>query len=273
MSVFICPVCGAGLERDAGAYKCRNGHSFDIASQGYVNLMPSDRPHENAGDNPQMMAARSRFLNAGYYGCLKKALADMVSRALAGKKGALVVDAGCGEGYYTDGVARALEAERLCARVAGIDIAKKGVKAAARRGGPAIYAVAGIFSLPFADGSAAAMTSLFAPLCEREFARVLFPGGTLIVVSPGSDHLLGLKRAVYDHPYLNDEKPYAPEGFRPVERAVVREDVTVLGSDIADLFTMTPYFFNTPKKQASRLDGLERLETPVHFILTRLERQ
>jgi 23S rRNA (guanine745-N1)-methyltransferase len=275
MSIFICPVCGGGLDREKSAYKCKNGHCFDLSAQGYVNLMPSDKARGNSGDSAEMMAARSRFLNAGYYGYLKTALTQVVADVLKEKKGEspLIVDAGCGEGYYTAGVADYLIEKETGARVAGIDISRRGIKSAAKRGKSVSFAVAGIFDMPFETGSAAAVMSIFAPLCEEEFRRVLAPGGTLIVVAPGKNHLLGLKKAVYDTPYLNDEEPYCPSGFETAEKTAVHDDIMVIGQNIHDLFMMTPYFWNTPLEEAKRLDGLDRLDTSVDFIITQLKKQ
>jgi len=282
MSAFICPVCGQSLARCGAACRCENGHSFDLSAEGYVNLMPAGKGNAHSGDSPEMMAARSRFLNAGYYDCLKEAVAQTVSNLLLSRSanawnssvsGApVVVDAGCGEGYYTAAVARRLEYRGVTAHVAGIDIAKRGIKAAAKRGSGAFFAVAGIFDMPFAQNSAAVLLSIFAPLCEKEFLRVLAPGGQLIVVTPGENHLFGLKRAVYDKPYKNAEQPYCPEGFAPAGRTVVHSDITVRGGHIRDLFLMTPYFWNTPKEQAARLDAVESLETPIDFVITQLIR-
>lgn len=276
MYIFICPVCGSALEKGERAYTCKNGHSFDIAAQGYVNLMPSDKPHGNAGDSAEMMAARSRFLSAGYYSCLKDAVAKGVAEALRGGKredNPLVIDAGCGEGYYTAAVEQHLGDNGIRARVAGIDISKRGIKYAAKRDKAVAFAVAGIFNMPFATAGADVIISIFAPLCDDEFRRVLAPGGTLFVVGPGKNHLFGLKEKVYDTPYLNDEEEYCPQGFEVVKRTRVYDEITVLGGHIHDLFLMTPYFWNTPQELAKRLDGLERLDTPVDFIITQLKRQ
>lgn len=276
MSIFICPVCGCELQREDSIYTCQKGHNFDISAQGYVNLMPSDKARSNAGDNADMMAARSRFLGAGYYSCLKDAVAKCVVDAVSdGKMGndPLVIDAGCGEGYYTAAVEQYLSENGIQARVAGIDISKRGIKTAAKRDKLVAFAVAGIFNMPFETARVNVVISIFAPLCDDEFRRVLAPGGMLFVVGPGKNHLFGLKEKVYDTPYVNDEEEYCPEGFEVVRRIKVHDDLTVLGGHIHDLFMMTPYFWNTPIEQAKRLDGLETLDTPVDFIITQLKKQ
>jgi len=273
MPVFSCPVCKSGLERLSAVYRCRNGHSFDIAAQGYVNLLPSDKSRANAGDNAQMIAARSRFLNSGYYACLKDAVAMCVLKA-AGKSGKqpLVIDAGCGEGYYTAGIADCLAAHGIAASVSGIDLSKRGIARASKRYKNVQFAVAGIFNMPYADNSADVIVSIFAPLCDSEFRRILKPSGTLFVVTPGRDHLLGLKRVLYDNPYLNDEDKYCPQGFRFINSQRIKKEITVKGEHIYDLFTMTPYFYNTPAGAAERLKDINELITPIDFIITELER-
>lgn len=275
MSIFICPVCGCALCREGGVYSCRNRHSFDVSAQGYVNLLPTSKVKSNSGDSAEMMAARSRFLNKGYYSCLKDALAQTAADIILQSKtdeSPLIIDAGCGEGYYTAAVAEYLKENGISARVAGIDISKRGVKEAAKRDKSVAFAVAGIFDMPFETAKATLVMSLFAPLCESEFRRVLVPGGMLVVVAPGRDHLFGLKKTVYDKPYVNDEEPFCPDGFETVKKTRVRADITVSGENISDLFMMTPYFWNTPLEEAKRLDGLERLETPAEFIITQLKK-
>lgn len=274
MPVFRCPVCKSGLERLSAVYKCQNGHSFDIASQGYVNLLPSGKNRANAGDNAQMIAARSRFLDSGYYACLKDAVAMNALKAAENSvEQPLVVDAGCGEGYYTSGIADCLEAHGIAASVSGIDLSKRGIARASKRYKNVQFAVAGIFDMPYADSSADVIVSIFAPLCESEFRRILKPSGTLIVVTPGRDHLLGLKRVLYDNPYLNDEDKYCPQGFRFMDSQRVQKEITVKGEHVHDLFTMTPYFYNTPAEAAERLKSINELITPIDFIITVLEKQ
>ncbi len=270
MSVFSCPVCKNSLDRQNKSYICKNGHCFDISAEGYVNLLPSDRGRGNSGDNAQMMAARSRFLNKGYYSCLNEALSklpiDILSQKISGEIPVLV-DAGCGEGYYTASAAALLRDNGIIANVAGIDISKRGVRLAAKRDKTVEFAVAGIFDMPVESGSADLIFNIFAPICESEFRRVLKTGGILAIVGPGKDHLMGLKTALYDSPYENAEEEFCPQGFETADKILVKQNITIYGSDISDLFMMTPYFWNTPAAAAERLNQIEVLETPVDFII------
>lgn len=267
MSNFICPVCGGKLEREERAYVCQNGHSFDISAQGYVNLL-SGKSKANAGDNSQMISARTEFLNGEYYSCLKNALCRFSEDSVKDISLPVIADAGCGEGYYTAAVEAYLREKGINAEIAGIDISKKGVKAAAKRDKNVEFAVASIFEMPFAADSANLVFNIFAPFCGDEFRRVLKKGGTLAVVSPGKEHLLGLKKVLYDKPYENEDKVVCPQGFEQTDKISVVQEITVKGNDILDLFMMTPYYWNTPALSAHRLENIDKIETPVDFTIT-----
>ena len=75
MSLFVCPICGAALEREPGRYRCPAGHSYDVAREGYTHLLPANRKHSKMpGDDKGMAAARSAFLSKDYYAALRDAL-------------------------------------------------------------------------------------------------------------------------------------------------------------------------------------------------------
>jgi 23S rRNA (guanine745-N1)-methyltransferase len=273
---FSCPVCAGKLTLSGGCLRCENGHNFDISAEGYVNLLTS--AHPGAGDSAMMARSRHEFLEKGYYSRLRDALAQLVVSSLnshgrvggcdRGGCGRLVIDSGCGEGYYTAGIAAALSREAPDFAAAGIDISRPSVKIAAKRKSPAVFAVASAYSLPFASGSADAAVSVFAPVCADELRRVLRTGGELIIAAPGPEHLMGLKAKIYDEPYLNEPNEYELPGFASsgVERLKGRISI---GSheDIEALFAMTPYYWKTSRENAARLGGLASLETVTEFEL------
>ncbi len=269
MSVFICPVCSMPLEKEGGSLRCPNRHCFDLAAEGYCNLLPANRKNsKEPGDSREMAASRSRFLSKGYYAPLLEAVSALAADACSGKNTPVILDCGCGEGYYTAGVREVLVKKGFSPVVAGFDISKPSVRRAARRSGEIEWAVASVFSIPAPDACADVVLNLFSPLAAEEFRRVLKPGGVFLYAVPGRRHLWGLKEAVYDEPYENEEKltPYA--GFTYKEVREVRGTIFLDNKeDIAALFQMTPYYWNTSEKGSERAARLETLETEIEFDL------
>lgn len=262
---LVCPVCRRPLGREGNTLKCDAGHSFDMASGGYVNLLRSGKA--GAGDSRKMVEARHAFLEKGYYAFFRDALARTAAARAAGPVVTLV-DAGCGEGYYTAEIAGALRAGGRTVRAAGIDLSKTAVKRAARRDRKIRFAVAGIFDMPVADAGADMVLSIFAPVAAAEIRRVLRPGGLLIMAAPGPRHLYGLKEVLYDRPYENEKSRTDFPGFELAEEFEVNDTVRVTGrEDIARLFAMTPYYWRTPARSAGRLNNLTSLTTPLEFTI------
>lgn len=260
MSLFRCPVCGAPLERESGAYRCPNRHSYDLAREGYTYLLPPNQKHSAApGDDKEMSAARRAFLSKDYYRPLRDALCALAVSHTS--QAPSILDAGCGEGYYTAGLWEALNRPRL----AGIDLSKPSVRLAARRVPGAEFAVASVYHLPLADASVGLLLNCFSPLALEEFRRVLRPGGAFLYVVPGAGHLWELKQVLYDSPYPNKEENIPYEGFS-YERVVPVETVMdVAGEALQDLFQMTPYYWKTPKAGAERLAALDGLRVRAQF--------
>lgn len=265
MSLFRCPVCGAALERGGHAYRCPAGHSYDIAKEGYTYLLPPNQKHSAApGDDRGMAQARREFLSKGYYAPLLNSLC----RQILSYSGDLpaILDAGCGEGYYTAGIYQALCAAGKTPRMAGTDISKFILRAAAKRERAIEFAVASSYHLPLANERVDILLNCFSPLALEEFRRVLKPGGTFLYVVPAADHLWELKQVLYDQPYPNEEKETPYEGFAyraivPVDDAITLESQ----ADIHALFQMTPYYWKTPKAGAERLAALDTLTTRIAF--------
>jgi 23S rRNA (guanine745-N1)-methyltransferase len=181
--------CRGALRREQSRYVCANGHSFDVARSGYVNLLqPQDRKSKSPGDSAEAVAARRRFLDAGH----AAPLVDAVVAALPLPPAASFLDVGCGEGHHTDGFRRAYGVE-----AAGVDLSVPAVEAAARRYGDCLWIVANADRfVPFADASLDAVTSITARLNPSEFRRVLKPEGRLLVAIAGPDDLIELREAI-----------------------------------------------------------------------------
>lgn len=264
-SLFCCPLCGGALERTERTYVCPGGHSFDIAREGHTHLLPVNRKHSaDPGDDPGMAAARRSFLSQGYYRPLLNALCDLAV-SHTGPEPALL-DAGCGEGYYTAGIYQVLKQAGKHPRMAGTDISKSAVRLAAKRERDVEFAVASSYRLPLADGSVELLLNCFSPLCVPEFRRVLCHGGSFFYVVPSAMHLWELKEILYEEPYPNEERRTPYDGFS-YESVVPVEGRVELRSqeEIHALFQMTPYYWKTSKGGAERLRLVDRLSVRTGF--------
>ncbi len=258
-----CPVCGEPLaETTAGtarALRCPRRHSFDIARQGYVNLLAGRAPH--SGDSAEMVAARADFLAAGHYDTVAAALAataaEVVARA-AERAYPLVVDAGAGTGWYLATVLAAVpDAVGLA-----LDVAKPALRRAARAHPRAAAALADTWQrLPLADASAAVLLNVFAPRNGPEFHRVLDPAGALLVVTPAADHLAELVDAL-DLLRVDPAKAERVAGslsahFTEESATEHRARLTLRRTDVATLVGMGPSAWHAdPARLAERIAAL-----------------
>ena len=265
MTPFLCPLCKKELTRSQNRLLCENGHSFDLAAEGYVHLLPPNRMNSRIpGDSKEMAAARSAFLNKGYY----RPLADALAESLLKKAGDTLslLDCGCGEGYYTDRIYRFLSEHGVAVSMAGVDISRPSVRHAAKRNREIAFAVASVFDLPVPCSSYDVVLNVFSPLCREEYLRVLKPGGLYYYVVPAARHLWGLKAAIYDRPYENKEAEIPYEGFRHLETIPLRYSIDLTEkTDILALFQMTPYYWKTSAKGSEKLAALDTLQTEVAF--------
>ena len=256
--LFNCPICSAPLAQNAaGAAVCERGHSFDRSREGYYNLLQKGgRIH---GDNKEMVLARRDFLATGAY----FPLADRISRIIEERVflGARILDAGCGEGYYTDVIERRV-------RGVGFDISKDAVKLAAKKNKNLTLAVAGSYHIPAPDASCDVVLSVFAPLAREEFLRVLRTGGYFVMVIPAEEHLFELKCAIYDTPYKNTVLDSALLGFSLEKYERVSFNIPLDSREkISSLFMMTPYAYRTKPEARERVFALERLDVSAEFII------
>ena len=263
MNYFICPVCRKELELHEKSYICSNNHCFDKAKSGYVNLFQGKGTVH--GDNKLMVNARKSFLSKGYYSKLMENFCDTVKKYAP--RNAVIVDAGCGEGYYTVNMAKSVSDSFIM----GTDISKTAVDAAAKRSRAEgvknlLFSVSSVFRLPVKSGSCDMLTTLFAPYCGEEFLRVLKDSGIMVMVIPSERHLIQLKQAVYDKPYLNEVKDFQLEGFELKEHISVNDEICLESTeDILNLFSMTPYYYKTGEDGHRKLSQLTELKTEIGF--------
>ena len=258
---LICPICGEKLNRADKSYVCPNRHSFDVARQGYVNLLTVQQKHSlNPGDTREQVLSRRAFLEAGFYAPILNTLIETAKElGITGP----ILDVGCGEGYYSAGLAQALNAE-----LTGFDISKEAVRCAAAKYKGPTWLTATAAHIPVESGSAQLVTSLFALTLPEEFARVLQENGWYFQVLACQDHLLGLKAIIY--PELKfKEKDSVPElpGFTLQKSVPIRFTFTVEGAQIQNLFSMTPHVFRIGKEGAERLKNTQTLTDTASCVL------
>ena len=268
--LLACPLDGAPLQRSGAAWRCAAGHSFDVASQGYTNLLPvHHKRSRDPGDSKEMVAARRRFLNAGFYQPIAAAVSRAVLAGLSSGMTASCLDAGCGEGYYLRQlVAAAGDGPTLA--ILGLDISKWAVLAAAKQEQRPNWVVGSNANLPVLPASIDRLLCLFGFPVYPEFARVLKPGGLLLQVDSGPDHLRELREIIY--PALKPERPSAfvvPDGFTMHSSETLRYALNISGAEqIGDLLAMTPHLYRATAEGRARAAALTALSLTVDVRLT-----
>ena len=287
-TALACPLDGAPLQRQGGSLRCADGHCFDLAAQGYVNLLPVQNKRSlDPGDSKEMVAARRRFLEAGHYQPIADAVAQAVLAGAVPGRTLTCLDAGCGEGYYLRQLAATAAAEAHPLALAGLDISKWAVQAAAKRdlhdarsqAGPSpspstTWVVGSNAGLPVLPGTLDRVLCMFGFPVYGEFARVLRRGGELLQVDAGPEHLRELREVIY--PTLKPERPaarQAPAGFEHLGTDTLRFPVHVDGAaPIADLLAMTPHLYRATAEGRARAAALTALTMTVDVRLGRYRR-
>jgi 23S rRNA (guanine745-N1)-methyltransferase len=257
MISLVCPLCAQPLSVTMHGLGCTNGHQFDRAKEGYFNLLPVQyKNSREPGDAKQQLNARHAFLKAGFFSPLASALKQLIPMNTKS-----LLDIGCGEGYFTR-----LMSEQCHAEVYGIDIAKTGVRLAARQSSSLInntrkiiYVVASSYALPIAASSMDVITRIYAPSKDEELRRVISPQGKLIIVTPGENHLLSLRKQLYKdlrpHP-----KPQAPIGFKDFSQQQLSFSLAIPPGEYTNaLLQMTPFAWQVKPELLAQLmvDGLQ----------------
>ncbi len=260
---FVCPKCGEKLNIEESRAVCQNGHSYDRAKGGYYNLLLSQKGGTH-GDNKEMVLARRAFLSAGYYAPLARYVATQVMEYTPAFGS--VLDAGAGEGYYTDFIERSLYERDGESHVSAFDISKDAVREIGKKNPRISLAVAGSYHMPIADSSVDTVVNTFSPLALSETLRVLKSGGHFIMAIPGENHLFGLKNAIYETPYKNAVDDTALDGFELIEDEPLSYKIRLDSPEsVRDLFMMTPYAYRTRPADREKILALTSLETEVDF--------
>lgn len=263
VTALRCSLCGDPVEQAGRTLRCPRGHAFDLAKQGYVNLLHAKVPAGTA-DTAEMVAARVEFLGAGHYA----GLADRLAKRAAGLRPNLVVDAGAGTGYY---LARVLDEVPEATGLA-LDVSALALRRAARaheRIGAAVWNLWEPW--PVATASAELVLNVFAPRNGAEFSRVLRPDGRLLVVSPQPAHLRELA-AVVDLLEVDERKEERLDGalagyFEPVSREEHIERLTLSPVDVCRAVLMGPSAHH-PERLARLGEVTEPVEVTASFVLS-----
>ena len=258
---LLCPICAAPLRQTDKTFRCEAGHSFDMARQGYVNLLPVQNKRSlNPGDTREQVLSRRAFLEAGFYAPIAEALCSAAKELnCAGP----ILDVGCGEGWYSAQLSDALNAPLV-----GLDISKEAVRCAAAKYKNAQWICGSAARLPVESGSVGLVTSLFALTIPEEFKRVLRSDGYYFQVLAQEDHLLGLKSIIYPK-LLHKEKNTTPDlpGFTLVRQIPIRFTFTVEGAQVQKLLSMTPHVYRISKEGAQRLAETDKLTDTASAVL------
>ena len=263
-----CPVCNEALSRENNSYICESRHTHDIAKEGYVNLLLAQHKRsKNPGDSDEMIRSRQSFLNKGYYKTLSDSIVQQLS-SMPQTSEQNILDVGCGEGYYMQGIVDAFANSKMS--ISGIDISKSAVKLAAKRKMNATLCVASAYDLPFFDESFSSIVSVFSPVSATEIERLLKFDGSIIMVGPAEEHLKGLTAHIYDE-VLEHKGNYSvideSESFTLKEQIEIKEEIVVKQEDILDLLRMTPYYWQISVEKKEKILALEELRTTVHFYV------
>jgi 23S rRNA (guanine745-N1)-methyltransferase len=271
--VFRCPVCEEPLPRQERSFRCSNGHVFDVAREGYANLLLAQHRHsKDPGYSKEMIAGRRDFFDAGHYEPLADGVAGIITSYLPETGESLVVDAGCGEGYYLRRLRRLLadRGQDQGAALCGMDISKHGVRVAAKRDPQGLYAVAGTYRMPVVTDRVDVLLTHFSPVSAADFRRVVKPGGVVLVGGPAEDHLFAFKKLLYDTPAQHEptDSLAGQDGFEPITVHSIRYPLRLRGpGQVANLLLMTPFYWSVGDETRARLAELEALDTEVDVLV------
>ena len=274
---YTCPICNLSLTAQAKLYRCENNHSYDLAKENYLHLLPVQFKHsKNPGDNKAMVNARRSFLEKGYYQALADKIVSLyhqyipqsLSEDEANFLPTSILDAGCGEGYYTH------QHKTINNNVYGVDIAKEAIKKAGKKYQQCHFSVATLSKLPFSEQQFSWVLSVYAPILEKEFTRVLADGGYLLTVTPAKQHLMQLKQTIYNEAKEHDEEKLPIEQLTLIHQENVSYAMNLKSSeDSLNLLSMTPFAFKASEEAKQALASMDNFTCQADFLIRIYQKQ
>lgn len=266
MIPYLCPICKSPLLDQGKDAVCKNGHLFDRAKEGYFYLLP---PKSNApGDNAEMVRARRDFLDCGFYVPLARAITDEINALF--QRPVTLLDAGCGTGFYLSEIIEKRQNDKDV--YVAIDISKNAVKICAKRNERAECAVASVYDVPVQNDFADVIVCVFSPFAMEEYTRILKNGGVLILVYPCENHLVQLRKALYEN--VRDVATALPaSSLELVDKKEISYSFDLTTSkQISDLLTMTPYVYRAPKASVENVKSKTGLDLTADFCMCTLKK-
>jgi 23S rRNA (guanine745-N1)-methyltransferase len=266
---YLCPICKSSLflENSNKSYACENKHNFDIAKEGYVNLLPVQaKKSKQPGDNKDMIIARREFLEACYYQPLVEKISELVSENFTNSKDIKVLDVGCGEGYYLNAIFKPLETRHQIENY-GLDISKEAIKLAAKKYQGSEFTVASSQNLPFKNNFFDLAIRIFAPSNDNELSRVLKANGVFLSVSPGPRHLWQIKDQIYKETALHKEGKEPLESFSKIKSEQISFKISPDPNQRLSLLDMTPLKWKAKPEAIEKIkNSTEEIE--IDFIVS-----
>lgn len=310
MSLFICPLCQSPLIPAPDTWRCdgslnakHTAHPFDVARQGYVNLLPVQQKKSKApGDSPESVAARQRFLKAGYYQPLQTLICQQIEKLFVPHNQTINnlntaknwLDIGCGEGYYTEAMARAGMDTLIAADIskpAVLELAKTSKaanhlwyqqdteqKERANKTAAIYPLVTSAAHLPLRPQSITGISSIFSPILPAPFANVLQDKGYLIIAKPDIGHLASIRAALFDSVREHDSDKFLDElapYFKLLDTHRINAKLSLSASALADLLTMTPYSYRAHAENRQALlatTDINSFTTEAKFVIYILQK-
>jgi 23S rRNA (guanine745-N1)-methyltransferase len=264
IKTLCCPLDHLPFQLINKQLQCPSGHSFDIARQGYVNLLPvQQKRSKNPGDNQEMVAARARFLSTGHYSEIANTLFQLVQNHLK-PHSQCILDAGCGDGYYLNGLQQYLTKNPVNAHLSftGMDISKQAIIAACKQSKEITWIVASNKNPPIQDSAVDMILCMFGFPSAEGFQRILKQNGLLLVVEPGPQHLIELREILYPDVRSADNSSARTQSltknFSLIEELQKKFFIELNQTEIQDLAKMTPHYYRSKPDAKNQLQNISQ---------------